>query len=537
MVRVVFGNKSLVKDEPIRLIPQVSVSSQMFSARLIRCDVALIFSLSKDKFMAKQKQEAVSFELVNPRAAGIDVGKKEYWVAVGQAKDQYRKFGTFTKDLHELAKWLQSHEIETVAMESTGVYWKNLFLVLQSYGFKVSLVNAKHVKNMHGKKTDIKDCQWLQKLHGAGLLRSSYQPDLFTEKIRSYNRHRSSLIQDRARCINRIQKALVLMNIRLDIVLSDVVGKSGILVIEALIEGKRDPAFLVNLFDKRVKADRKDILSALEGEWRDEYLFTLRQNYEQYKHFEAQIVECDHILEKELDLHIAQASTQAEVESAATQASLTAESLPSSEKEEVEKMPSKKKVSSEQSNKGKKSKKKKHKNDLSFNVFDKMEQLTGVDFKPVPGVGPNLLLTLLSEVDVENLAEKFPSAKHFTSWLGLSPNNKISGGKLLSSKTQKNKNVLAAQFRMAASSLSRQHDTPLGSTYQRIKGKQSGSGVKATVAVARKLAVIIYNMITKKEAFRPHNSEAYEAAERQRKLKKLKKLVAELGGDITELAS
>lgn len=246
--------------------------------------------------MAKQHGTStnVEFSLINPHAAGIDVGSRSHWVGVGLAEEHSREFGVFTENLHELCKWLLSHQVTTVAMESTGYYWKQLFVMLQTYGFEVYLVNASFTKNVQGKKpSDKADGRWIWRLHSAGLLPASFQPDIFTEELRTYTRHRKQLIEDASRCVNRMQKSLTLMNIHLPIVLSDIVGKSGKAIIGSILGGERDAEKLADLADYRVKADKATICKALTGFWRDDHLFELRQNWEMYHSYQEKIKASD----------------------------------------------------------------------------------------------------------------------------------------------------------------------------------------------------------------------------------------------------
>lgn len=243
--------------------------------------------------MAKIK-DGVTFSLINPNAAGIDVGSKSHWVAVGLGNDEVREFGVFTEDLHELCKWLKSHGIQTVAMESTGFYWKQLFVMLQSYGLEVYLVNASFTKNVQGRKpSDKADGRWIWRLHSAGLLPASFQPDLFTEELRTYTRHRKRLIEGASQCVNRMQKCLTLMNIQLPVVLSDITGKSGQAIIKQILEGERDAQKLAQLADRRVKADKVTIAKALTGFWRADHLFELKQHWELYHTYRDQLKACD----------------------------------------------------------------------------------------------------------------------------------------------------------------------------------------------------------------------------------------------------
>ena len=210
------------------------------------------------------------FQVLNPNAAGIDVGSRFHWVSIGQDIGMSKEFGVFTEDLHSLCNWLQSHEIKTVAMESTGHYWKQLFVMLQSYGFEVYLVNASYTKNIRNRKpSDMGDSQWIWKMHSVGLLPSSYQPDYFTEELRSYVRHRKRLLEGASRSVNRIQKILILMNIQLPVVISDVTGKSGSQIIEAILQGERDACRLASLADSRIRADKSTLIKSLTGFWKE----------------------------------------------------------------------------------------------------------------------------------------------------------------------------------------------------------------------------------------------------------------------------
>ena len=253
---------------------------------------------------------SVKFALVNPHAAGIDIGSKSHWVCAGEGKERIREFSVFTNSLHELAKWLNTLGIQTVAMESTGFYWKSLFLLLQDYGFEVILVHAAHVKNVKGKKTDVKDCQWIWQLHSAGLLSASFQPDAFTDVIRTYTRQRKSLIDGAARYISKMQKALVVQNIQLSVVLSDITGKSGSDIIGAILKGERDGQVLSALADPRVKADKATIAKALTGNWKAEHLFELKQAWEMYAFYHQQISQCDAQIEQLLQGEIARKGQQ-----------------------------------------------------------------------------------------------------------------------------------------------------------------------------------------------------------------------------------
>lgn len=443
------------------------------------------------------KKQVISFALSNPNACGIDVGSRSHWVCIGPNPEDIREFQVFTSDLHQLARWLCANGVKTVVMESTGFYWKPLFLMLQSYGLEVFLVNAAHVKNVSGKKSDMSDCQWLWRLHSAGLLSASFQPDNFTEELRAYTRHRKSLIEDASRYINKMQKALVLMNIQLPVVLTDITGKSGQFIIQAILDGERDGKKLARLVDKRVKADQDTIVKALHGTWLPQYLFELRQCWQMYGFLHDQIAQCDHEIETLL---------QAQVE-------LTGQN------ELVYPKP--------------KGQKKKQKNSPAFDLASFAYQLSdGVDLMQIEGVGESTILTLMAETGLD--LSRFPTAKHFVSWLALCPNNKISGGKVLSSKTKKNKGRLAQAFRAAANAAGRQKGTFLSDFFRRMAFLH-GRKVAIT-ATARKIAIIVYNMLVLNKPYCPIKPEEYQQKVRDQKIKNIQRTIRKLHIDPAELA-
>lgn len=442
----------------------------------------------KSKF-GKSPSE-LGFKIVHQRAAGIDIGSRENWACIGDEKEDIRKFGVFTEDHHEMAKWFQSNGVETIAMESTGIYWKSLFLILQSYGFEVILVNAGYVKNVPGKKTDIKDCHWIWQLHSVGLLHASFQPDEFTEELRTYNRHRRTLIEDSSKFVSRMQKALLLMNIHLPTVLSDITGKSGTIIIEHILKGERDAKTLAALASPRVKANKQTIEKALTGQWHSQYLFTLKQNWEMYQYYHKQIKDCDDKID-----------------------ALLSEKVEQTGKRDLVYEPVKKKQ--------------RKKNCPKAKVDLYAYQLTdGVDLMEIEGFSFTALLTLLAETGWD-LKAKFPTAKNFTSWLSLSPNKRITGGKVKSSRTNKNKHPLAYAFRQAANSAGNTKDTALGQFFRRLAYKKGRK--YAVTATARKIATIVYNMITRKEPYRPMGTKDYQEKVREQKIKSIHKSIKDLG--------
>jgi len=439
--------------------------------------------MSKSKTKNETVKRISQLPVINPTVAGIDVSDKEMMVAYPINSDQLevRSFGCFTCDLHLIATTMKQNGVTSIAMESTGVYWISLFLLLEEYGLEVCLVNAKHVKNVTGRKDDESDAEWIQKLHSCGLLRPSFQPDNMTRTLRSIVHHRKSLVNTSSTYLNRIQKALELMNIKLHTVISDIDGKTGILIIEAILAGERDPEVLANLRDRRIKASKEEIIKSLEGYWTTEHLFELRQCYQMYRMHQQMIDECDREIEQQLIEQIA-SKNAGEID------------IPEVKRKEV----------------------KKHK--MPFNLTAYLKKNIGVDITEIFGLSELSVLTIMSEAGTD--MSKWSNENYFTSWLGLAPNTKISGGKIISSRIIKKTNYAGLAFRMAAISLYKSK-TPLGDFYRRIKAK-AGAG-KAAVATARKLAIIYYKMVSNQEAFNPKALIEYQEKYKQKKINQLKK--------------
>ena len=439
--------------------------------------------------MPKEKK-VVEFAMLNPDAAGVDIGSKEHWVAVPEDRDEQpaRRFGSFTEDLHAIAEWLKQCRITTIAMESTGVYWIPLFLILEEYGFEVYLVNAKHVKNVSGKKTDEKDCRWIQRLHSCGLLTASYQPDLKTRELRSYIRHKKNLVQSASTHVLRMQKAFEQMNVKLHHVITDITGKTGTEIVEAIIAGERDATKLVRFADGRIRESKKpDIIKSLQGNWREEHLFELKQSYELYQFYQLKIRECE--------LQIEQLISQYQNPDNGIEGNT--------------------KLNNEE-----------EKNGSITTQYLKM--IFGVDVTEIWGIKENMAIEILSEVGVD--MNKWPTEKHFVSWLGVAPNTKVSGGRTISSKIPKKQNRAGQLFRMIAYAIQRS-DHWLAAFYRRIRAK--GGPKKAIVATARKLATIFYKMVKNKEGFKPIDREAYDKQYKEQKIKWLEKQALKLGGTLT----
>lgn len=412
--------------------------------------------------MAKRKikgnpNATISMPVVNPCAAGIDAGSRSHFVCVAQ--DNVKEFPTHTAGLHEICKYLKSHGIKTVAIESTGFYWQQLFTMLQSYNIEVIVINARHLKNVKGHKTDVVDSKWIQLLHSIGLLDNSFQPDNFCKELRQYTRHRRSLIENSSRYIAKMNKSMVLMNIQLKTVLSDLTGESGIRVIEAIVKGERNPDVLEKLVGKNVKASRDAIKKALVGDWRTEHLFELSQNFDFYEFTWGKIRETDRQIEIILD-------------------DWQKENGDDSKRKEYAI--------------NQKYKKPRQKNDPKFDVKAFAYQMTGgVDLSQIDGVNINTILTMMSETGFD-IKSKFKTAKHFASWLGFAPNRKITGGKVMSSNTPKVKSPMVYAIRQAANAAGNSKGR-LGDFFRRISYRKGRT--VAIVATARKIAVIIYKML------------------------------------------
>jgi transposase len=450
--------------------------------------------------LVKSGKQHMKMSIINPHAAGIDIGSRFHVVSIGQGADDVKTFGVFTDDLTQLCAYLSHHGVRTVAMESTGYYWKPLFVMLQNLGFEVYLVNAKHIKDAKGVKTDPHDSRRLQKLHSLGLLTASYQADEEVEVLRSYCRHRRYIVAQKSRYVNRMYKCLTLMNIQLGIVLSDIDSLSGLAIVRAIISGQRDVKHLASLVNRQVKASQETLERSLQGTWRKECLFELEQCVVLYDMYTQRIKDCD-----------------AEIEKVLTQ------SVAVRHEGEVPVLPEGTKLT----------RKKKAKNDPNFDIVKLSALLTnGIDLLAIPGFGQGSLLTVLSEVGWE-LDKKFESSKHFTSWLGLAPNVQKSGGKVLSSRTKKNKSIAAQAFRQAANSVGNMKSHPLNSFFRRIAMRKDR--LAAIVATARKLAAIYYNMVTKTEDFKYVPNEEYEKRMRQNQLLKIKKLINQHDFNLDEL--
>lgn len=443
----------------------------------------------------------VEMALLNPNAAGIDIGDTIHAVAVPSGRDveSVRTFGAFTCDLMEIVLWLKKCCIDTVAMESTGVYWKNLFNMLVQNGIEVYLVNARHTRNISGKKTDESDAAWIQRLHSCGLLNSCFLPDDLTETLRSLVRHRRSMTNDSTRCILRIEKSLELMNLKIHTVISDLTGKTGTAIVEAIIAGERESENFLSLVDPRIKADLETIRKSLEGNWRTEHLFLIKQSYLMYQFIQQQITLCEQEIETVLQQLVARNNDGV-----------------------IEKLPV------ETVSPAGKGKKKKSKNHPVFNTQGYLKKIHGTDVMNIYGISETGALEILAETGTD--LSKWATEEKFVSWLNLCPNRKISGGKLISSKVLKKKvNPAAQAFRMSANSLKSSNHW-LGDFFRRMRAR--GGHKYAIVATARKLAIIYYRMVRYKDHFKPLDFDEYRASFASAKIAKLERTLKALKAQV-----
>jgi transposase len=439
--------------------------------------------------MAKKRNKTASLPLVEPDAAGIDIGATQVFVAVPADRDSepVRSFQTFTVELERLSDWLQACRIRTVAMESTGVYWIPLFQILEKRGFEVKLVNAHHVKNVPGRKTDVEDCQWIQHLHAVGLLRGSFRPEDEVCAIRSLWRHRDNLIQLATVHLQHMQKSLDQMNVQIHHVISDLAGTTGLTIVEAILAGERDPQKLSQLRDWRIKASEETIIKSLVGDYRAEHLFTLGQSLRSYRHYQQMI--------QEVDVQV---------------------------KQMVQRLPSK--VTNGQKPPKEKNPRKTPWRNEPPQLRDDLYRAFGVDLTQVPGINTLTAQMLLTEVGPD--LSRFPTAAAFSSWLRLCPNPKISGGQILSSTTRPTKNRLALALRMAAQGLHRSQSF-LGDYFRRMKSRMGTP--KAITAVAHKLARIVYHLITTQHEYDGSVFQHLEKRNQDRKMARLHVQAKELG--------
>jgi transposase len=431
---------------------------------------------------------------INPHAAGIDCGSAAHYVAVPADQDPspVQSFKTFTSDLVRLADWLVACGVTSVAMEATGVYWIPVYEILEARGLDVRLVNARHIKHVPGRKSDVSDCEWLRDLHSVGLLRGSFRPTEGIVALRAYVRHRQSLVESAGTYIQRMQKALVQMNIQLPLVVSDITGVTGLKILRDIVAGCHDPQQLARHRDYRCRATPTVIMAALTGHYRPEHLFVLQQNLELFDTCQIQLAACDRAIEA----HV-------QILTAARQAPATPLPAPRVHRRIVD-------------------------NDPHFEIRTPLHHLTGgVDLTQIDGIGPYTALKLIAEIGTD--MHRWATEKHFTSWLTLAPKNKVSGGRLLSSRTEPSANRAAAILRMAAMTLGR-GQTALGAFYRRLAGRIGKP--QAITATARKLAVLVYRALKGELVYRDPGAPAYDPKQRTRVLRRLRQTATTLGFDL-----
>ena len=425
--------------------------------------------MRKKKNKASKRAHFQSLPLIHPNAAGIDVGAKEHVVAVPCDRDPQpvRTFQAFTPDLHELAAWLKRCGIETVALESTGIYWLSLYEVLEQHGFEVRVVNARHVKNVPGRtKTDVLDCQWIQKLHSFGLLNGSFRPDHQIRELRTYMRLRDNLVVEGTQAIHHMQKALFEMNVQLSNVISDITGESGLRIIEAILAGERNPEQLAALCSTRIKASRQTVAKSLHGNWDEALLFCLKTALETYRFSKNQIQQCDLCIERQLATFAIRTPLPNATQSLRTQ----------------------------------------------------LHQVCGVDLTKIPGIKEQAAQIIISEVGLD--MSPWTTEKQFSSFLGLCPNNLITGGKILRRTTRKVYNRAADTLRLCAQSLTHSKSA-LGAKYRRLRARLGAP--KAIVAMAHHLARLVYRMLRYGENYVEKGIEHYEHKFRLQRIKWLQK--------------
>jgi transposase len=435
---------------------------------------------------------------INPNAAGIDCGSAEHYVAVPPDRDAtaVRSFPTFTGDLHRLADWLTACGVTHVAMEATGVYWIPIFEILEARGFHVSLVNARHVKHVPGRKSDVSDCEWLRDLHMMGLLRGSFRPTESIVALRAYLRHRAGLVESASEQVQRMQKALVQMNVQLPIVVTDIMGATGQRIVRDIVGGQRDPQRLAKHRDYRCHASEAEIVAALTGNYRPEHVFALTQHLALFDVYQEQLAACDTAIAAHLATLVAAAPPPAApAPPPRTQA-------------------------------------KGRDNAPRIELRQPLYQITGVDLSQIEAIGPYTALRLVAEIGTD--MSRWPTEHHFTSWLTLAPRNRISGGRLLSSGTQPSANRAAALLRLTAMSVGRTQ-TALGAFYRRLAYRVGKA--KAITATARKLAILIYRMLKGELTYQDPGAAAYDAQQHTQTLRRLRNRAAHLGFGLVDLST
>jgi transposase len=446
-------------------------------------------------YSVKPQKAVKPLEVTHPNAAGIDIGKGSHFVAVRPdiTDTPVREFSSFTEDLEAIAEWLAQCGVDVVGMEATGVYWIPLYELLESRGFTVHLVNARHVQNVSGRKSDVLDCQWLQQLMSYGLLAGSFRPEEDICVLRAVSRQRDMLVAYQAKHVQHMQKSFAQMNIKLDNVISDITGVTGQKIVRAIVDGERDPLVLAKLRHARIVASEEEIVKSLQGSWREEHLFSLKQAVSLYDAYQGQILECDQRLAQVLG------------------------SLASCE-------PAPEPPQPEKRGRGRPVKV------PAFDLRKALHLACGVDLTLIDGIDLGTALKVVAEVGTD--MSRFKTVKHFASWLGLCPGTKISGGKRLSGASQRHANRLAQALRMAAVSAGKSHSA-LGAYYRRMSARVGKA--KAIRATAHKLARLIYTLMTKGQAYVDRGQQYYEQQYQQRVVKSLEKRAREMGFSLTRI--
>ncbi len=458
---------------------------------------------TSNKKKSQERQSSNSLPVLFPNTAGIDIGSKSHYVAVPSERDSrpVREFSTFTADLHQMVNWLRECGIKDIIMESTGVYWLSAFELLESSGFNVKLVNARHVKNVSAHKTDVLDCQWLQQLGTFGLVKGAFRPADAILPLRTYLRQRDMLIKSAAVHIQHMQKALTQMNLHLHNVISDITGVTGMAIIRKIVAGTTDPKVLASLRDERCRNPEEVIEASLVGNYREEHLFSLKQALELYDFYAEKIAACDRQIEKEA-------------------------------KRQETKCDSEKLQQLKENSRPPRVCKKLKKHEYAFDLTSELIRITGVDLTKIPAMGASTALTIVSEIGLD--MSRWRSAKSFASWLGLCPGNKVSGGRKLSGKTKPCANRVAIALRIAANTLYNS-ECAFGAFLRRMKARLGSP--KAITALAHKLAKLIYRMLKYGGEYVEKGVEFYEEMYRKRREASLRKKAKEMGYDLTPQAA
>jgi transposase len=441
--------------------------------------------------MAKRK---LKMDIIHPNAAGIDIGSSSHFVAINQEHSDVREFGVYTQDMKELLKWLLDNDVKTVAIESTGLYWQNLFIELQNSEIEVILTNGKFTKNIKGKKTDVLDCMWIQRLHALSLLSGSFLSDLQTEHLRTLVRHRRNVIQTTSKASKRMSQNMRLMNLILDAVVKDIAGLTRLRIINEICNGETSGEQLAKLRHGNCKKSEEEIAKALQSNNRQDYLFVLKQKLKKYQDAQQFIVECNFEIKKILEQFINQDDVKKSL--------YIDKKIHKNTPKNIDLKP------------------------IAYQYFD------GVDLYAIEGFSHGTVLTLMSELGEKGIL-KFQNVQHFTSWLRLAPNNKISGGRILSSRTPRGSNRIKIALRQAANAIGNLKDTHLSNFFNRIAYRK-GRAV-AVSATARKIATILWNMLYKNQQYNPPTIYEYLDQKRKRKVQELQKKIAYLDARMTQI--